>query len=314
MCLSNFILSVTMLIKIMETNFKATGVAMVTPFNEDKSIDYIGLSNLIEYLIDGGVEFLVSMGTTGESATLATDEHLQVIKRTIDVVAGRVPVIAGTGSNATDEALHQTQEAQRLGADACLLVTPYYNRPTQEGLYQHYKKIAAATTVPIVLYNVPPRTGCDMQPETVARLAAIDGIVGIKEATGDLNRLIFMKKHCDDNFAFYSGDDETACEFILNGGHGDISVTANLDPGRMYRLCNAALNGDVDLAREINCELEKLHKILFVESNPIPVKYAASCLGLTENVLRLPLTCITESKQNDIKLELNRLNLKGLTY
>ena len=191
---------------------------------------------------------------------------------------------------------------------------PYYNKPSQEGLFRHYEEIAKKVSINQILYNVPSRTACDLHSETVIRLSKFENIVGIKEATGDLNRLIFMKKHCDDNFAFYSGDDETACEFILNGGHGDISVTANLDPGRMYRLCNAALNGDVDLARKINCELEKLHKILFVESNPIPVKYAASCLGLTENVLRLPLTCITESKQNDIKLELNRLNLKGLTY
>ena len=257
---------------------------------------------------------IVVVGTTGESSTLSFAEHKKVIEQAVKYSSGKIPIIAGTGANSTAEAIELTRSACEVGADACLLVTPYYNKPSQEGLFRHYEEIAKKVSINQILYNVPSRTACDLHSETVIRLSKFENIVGIKEATGDLNRLIFMKKHCDDNFAFYSGDDETACEFILNGGHGDISVTANLDPGRMYRLCNAALNGDVDLARKINCELEKLHKILFVEFNPIPVKYAASCLGLTENVLRLPLTCITESKQNDIKLELNRLNLKGLTY
>ena len=269
---------------------------------------------LIDWHYQNQTDAIVVVGTTGESSTLSFAEHKKVIEQAVKYSSGKIPIIAGTGANSTAEAIELTRSASEAGADACLLVTPYYNKPSQEGLFRHYEEIAKKVSINQILYNVPSRTACDLHSETVIRLSKFENIVGIKEATGDLNRLIFMKKHCDDNFAFYSGDDETACEFILNGGHGDISVTANLDPGRMYRLCNAALNGDVDLARKINCELEKLHKILFVESNPIPVKYAASCLGLTENVLRLPLTCITESKQNDIKLELNRLNLKGLTY
>ena len=209
------------------------------------------------------------VGTTGESSTLSFAEHKKVIEQAVKYSSGKIPIIAGTGANSTAEAIELTRSASEAGADACLLVTPYYNKPSQEGLFRHYEEIAKQVSINQILYNVPSRTACDLHSETVIRLSKFENIVGIKEATGDLNRLIFMKKHCDDNFAFYSGDDETACEFILNGGHGDISVTANLDPGRMYRLCNAALNGDVDLARKINCELEKLHKILFVESNPI---------------------------------------------
>ena len=214
-------------------------VALVTPMRIDGSVDWGALDRLIEWHIDGGTHGIVPMGTTGESATLDTDEHLQVIKRTIDVVAGRVPVIAGTGSNATDEALHQTQEAQRLGADACLLVTPYYNRPTQEGLYQHYKKIAAATAVPIVLYNVPPRTGCDMQPETVERLAAIDGIVGIKEACGDAQRVPAIKNRVAEDFFVLSGEDAQTLQMLELGAVGAISVTANVLPSLMAEFCNS---------------------------------------------------------------------------
>jgi len=290
-------------------------VALITPMKFGScEIDWESLEKLIDWHYQNQTDAIVVVGTTGESSTLSFAEHKKVIEQAVKYSSGKIPIIAGTGANSTAEAIELTRSASEAGADACLLVTPYYNKPSQEGLFRHYEEIAKKVSINQILYNVPSRTACDLHSETVIRLSKLENIVGIKEATGDLNRLIFMKKHCDDNFAFYSGDDETACEFILNGGHGDISVTANLDPGRMYRLCNAALNGDVDLARKINCELEKLHKILFVESNPIPVKYAASCLGLTENVLRLPLTCITESKQNDIKLELNRLNLKGLTY
>ena len=290
-------------------------VALITPMKFCScEIDWESLETLIDWHYQNQTDAIVVVGTTGESSTLSFAEHKKVIEQAVKYSSGKIPIIAGTGANSTAEAIELTRSASEAGADACLLVTPYYNKPSQEGLFRHYEEIAKKVSINQILYNVPSRTACDLHSETVIRLSKFENIVGIKEATGDLNRLIFMKKHCDDNFAFYSGDDETACEFILNGGHGDISVTANLDPGRMYRLCNAALIGDVDLARKINCELEKLHKILFVESNPIPVKYAASCLGLTENVLRLPLTCITESKQNDIKLELNRLNLKGLTY
>ncbi len=290
-------------------------VALITPMKVGScEIDWESLEKLIDWHCQNQTDAIVVVGTTGESSTLSFAEHKKVIEQAVKYSSGKIPIIAGTGANSTAEAIELTRSASEAGADACLLVTPYYNKPSQEGLFRHYEEIAKKVSINQILYNVPSRTACDLHSETVIRLSKFENIVGIKEATGDLNRLIFMKKYCDDNFAFYSGDDQTACEFIINGGHGDISVTANLDPGRMYRLCNAALNGDVDLARKINCELEKLHKILFVESNPIPVKYAASCLGLTENVLRLPLTCITESKQTDIKLELNRLNLKGVTY
>jgi 4-hydroxy-tetrahydrodipicolinate synthase len=276
-------------------------VALVTPMRIDGSVDWDALDRLIEWHIDSGTHGIVPMGTTGESATLATDEHLQVIKRTIDVVAGRVPVIAGTGSNATDEALHQTQEAQRLGADACLLVTPYYNRPTQEGLYQHYKKIAAATTVPIVLYNVPPRTGCDMQPETVERLAAIDGIVGIKEACGDAQRVAAIKNRVAENFFVLSGEDAQTLQMLELGAVGTISVTANVLPSLMAEFCNSFLAGNRAGAAQVDEWLQPVHEILFVESSPTPTKWALSDLGHIEAGIRLPLLPLSTQYQDAVR-------------
>ena len=276
-------------------------VALVTPMRIDGSVDWGALDRLIEWHIDSGTHGIVPMGTTGESATLATDEHLQVIKRTIDVVAGRVPVIAGTGSNATDEALHQTQEAQRLGADACLLVTPYYNRPTQEGLYQHYKKIAAATTVPIVLYNVPPRTGCDMQPETVERLAAIDGIVGIKEACGDAQRVTAIKNRVAENFFVLSGEDAQTLQMLELGAVGTISVTANVLPSLMAEFCNSFLAGNRARAAQVDEWLQPVHEILFVESSPTPTKWALSDLGHIEAGIRLPLLPLSTQYQDTVR-------------
>ena len=276
-------------------------VALVTPMRIDGSVDWGALDRLIEWHIDSGTHGIVPMGTTGESATLATDEHLQVIKRTIDVVAGRVPVIAGTGSNATDEALHQTQEAQRLGADACLLVTPYYNRPTQEGLYQHYKKIAAATAVPIVLYNVPPRTGCDMQPETVERLAAIDGIVGIKEACGDAQRVTAIKNRVAEDFFVLSGEDAQTLQMLELGAVGAISVTANVLPSLMAEFCNSFLAGNSARATEVDGWLQPVHEILFVESSPTPTKWALSDLGHIEAGIRLPLLPLSTQYQDTVR-------------
>lgn len=276
-------------------------VALVTPMRIDGSVDWGALDRLIEWHIDSGTHGIVPMGTTGESATLDTDEHLQVIKRTIDVVAGRVPVIAGTGSNATDEALHQTQEAQRLGADACLLVTPYYNRPTQEGLYQHYKKIAAATAVPIVLYNVPPRTGCDMQPETVERLAAIDGIVGIKEACGDAQRVTAIKNRVAEDFFVLSGEDAQTLQMLELGAVGAISVTANVLPSLMAEFCNSFLAGNSARATEVDGWLQPVHEILFVESSPTPTKWALSDLGHIEAGIRLPLLPLSTQHHDTVR-------------
>ena len=276
-------------------------VALVTPMRIDGSVDWGALDRLIEWHIDSGTHGIVPMGTTGESATLATDEHLQVIKRTVDVVAGRVPVIAGTGSNATDEALHQTQEAQRLGADACLLVTPYYNRPTQEGLYQHYKKIAAATAVPIVLYNVPPRTGCDLQPETVERLAAIDGIVGIKEACGDAQRVTAIKNRVAEDFFVLSGEDAQTLQMLELGAVGAISVTANVLPSLMAEFCNCFLAGTSARATEVDGWLQPVHEILFVESSPTPTKWALSDLGHIEAGIRLPLLPLSAQHHDTVR-------------
>jgi 4-hydroxy-tetrahydrodipicolinate synthase len=269
-------------------------VALVTPMHLDGSVDWEALDRLIEWHIKSGTHGIVPMGTTGESATLSTDEHLQVIKRTIEVVAGRVPVVAGTGSNATEEAMHQTLEAEKLGADACLLVTPYYNRPTQEGLYQHYKAIAEATTVPIVLYNVPPRTGCDMQADTVARLSSIEGIVGIKEACGNAERVAAIKSAVAEDFFVLSGEDAQTLQMLELGAVGTISVTANVLPDLMADFCTRFLNGDRQGAEQIDARLQPVHEILFVESSPTPTKWALTDLGRIEGGIRLPLLPLSE--------------------
>jgi len=276
-------------------------VALVTPMVPDTlDVDWEALERLVEWHIDQQTHALVAVGTTGESATLSVDEHSRVIKFMVDISQGRIPVIAGTGANCTREAIELTEAAKKAGADACLLVTPYYNKPTQEGLYQHYKAIAEAVDIDQILYNVPSRTACDMLPETALRLSEISNIVGIKEATGDLDRAAWLIDNSPKDFAIYSGDDHTARELMLLGGHGDISVTANVAPKEMSRMCEAAINGDAEQALDIDKQLLGLHDAMFVESNPIPVKWAVSQLGLINDAIRLPLTQL--SKANQVKV------------
>ena len=280
-------------------------VALVTPMRENGDIDWAALDGLIEWHIESGTHAIVPMGTTGESATLDTDEHLQVIKRTIELVAKRIPVIAGTGSNSTAEAIHQTQEAQALGADACLLVTPYYNRPTQEGLFQHYKAISEATTVPIVLYNVPPRTGCDMQAQTVARLANFSNIVGIKDACGDATRVKAIKDALTgsawDEFFILSGEDAQTLEMMSLGAVGTISVTANVLPALMAEFCSSYLAGDNARAQELDNRLQPVHDVLFVESSPTPTKWILSELGRMQGGIRLPLIPLSNQHHENVR-------------
>ena len=268
-------------------------VALATPMYADGSLDWDKLHELVEWHIEQGTRALVAVGTTGESATLDVHEHLEVIRRVVDQVAGRIPVIAGTGANSTTEAIELTATAAKCGADACLLVTPYYNKPTQEGLYQHFKTVAKAVDIPQILYNVPGRTAVDMLPETVKRLSAVSNIVGIKEATGDLERAREVIELTPEGFAVYSGDDATAVELMLLGGHGNISVTANVAPAAVAQMCEAALAGDAETARAINQRIDILHKTLFVESNPIPVKWALKEMGRIDSGIRLPLTVLS---------------------
>lgn len=273
-------------------------VALVTPMLRDTlDVDRDALQRLIEWHIEQGSNALVAVGTTGESATLSVDEHSRVIAAVVELTDGRIPVIAGTGANCTREAIELTQAAKQLGADACLLVTPYYNKPTQEGLYQHFAAIAEAVAIDQILYNVPGRTACDMLPETVVRLSVFKNIVGIKEATGDLQRGQSIITQVPDNFCVYSGDDFTARELMLMGGKGNISVTANIAPKEMSDMCAAALSGDAEKALTIDQSVQALHEAMFIESNPIPVKWALSQMGLIDGALRLPLTQLSESNQ-----------------
>lgn len=265
-------------------------VALVTPMQTDGAIDWPALERLVHWHVEQGTDAIVAVGTTGESATLDVDEHCDVIQRIVGWSAGRIPVIAGTGANATREAIELTEAAARAGADACLLVTPYYNKPTQEGLYLHFKAVAEAVAIPQILYNVPGRTACDLKPETVLRLASVPNIVGIKEATGDLDRARELIAACPAHFAVYSGDDATAVELILLGGKGNISVTANVVPACMHRICELALAGKAEEARALNQTIAGLHAALFVESNPIPVKWAMHRMGMMTAGIRLPLT------------------------
>jgi 4-hydroxy-tetrahydrodipicolinate synthase len=269
-------------------------VALVTPMYADGSIDWESLSRLIDMHLEAGTSALVAMGTTGESATLDFDEHCEVVRRTVDQVATRIPVIAGTGANATSEAIELTGAAKQLGVDACLLVTPYYNKPGQEGLFQHFKAVADAVDIPQILYNVPGRTACDMLPDTVDRLADLANIVGIKEATGDLERGREVIERCQDRLTVYSGDDATAKDLMLAGARGNISVTANVAPAAMAALCSAAVAGDEQKANEINKPLEALHQAMFLEANPIPVKWALQEMGLIDSGIRLPLTPLAD--------------------
>ena len=277
-------------------------VALVTPMQLDGSVDYQSLAKLIEFLIKNNTYAIVSMGTTGESATLNMEEHCEVIARTVEIAKGRIPVIAGTGANSTWEAIELTQCAQQGGADACLLVTPYYNKPPQQGLYLHHKKIAETVDIPQILYNVPGRTAVDMLPETVKRLSAIDNIVGLKDATGDLARLAETQALlAGTEFGLYSGDDATGTEFMLRGGHGVISVTSNVAPKAMAAMCEAALAGDRALAESLNQPLTGLHTMLFLEANPIPVKWALSEMKLILPGIRLPLTEFAEEFHQSLR-------------
>lgn len=276
-------------------------VALVTPMKAgDNSIDTGALERLVEWHIQEGTEAIVAVGTTGESATLSVSEHCDVISRVVKCAAGKVAIIAGTGANSTDEAVELTRSAKGAGADACLLVTPYYNKPTQEGLYQHHKYVAETVDIPQILYNVPGRTGVDMLPETIGRLADVDNIIGVKEATGDLQRGREALDICAGRIAVYSGDDGIAGELILMGAKGNISVTANVAPAAMHKLCAEGLAGNSDAVRAINAQLAPLHDALFVESSPIPVKWALQQMGLIESGIRLPLTLLADGCHSQV--------------
>jgi|AntRauTorckE6833_2_1112554.scaffolds.fasta_scaffold10292_3 4-hydroxy-tetrahydrodipicolinate synthase len=280
---------------------KGSMVALVTPMTLTGEVDWEALDRLIDFHLDNATDGIVAAGTTGEPSTLSFAEHFDVIRRVVERVEGRIPVIAGTGANATAEAIELTRYASKVGADYCLSATPYYNKPTQEGLYQHYKAIAEASELPIILYNVPGRTAVDMHNETVLRLAEVDKIVALKDATGDLERAKFLvDSFRGTDFKLFSGDDATACDFILMGGQGDISVTANVAPRQMHDMCAAALAGDESLAHQINTRLLPLHTGLFVESNPIPAKWALYEMGLIERGIRLPLTPLSEKYRTTI--------------
>jgi len=281
-------------------------VALVTPMLDDGAIDWSALKRLVEWHLEQGTHGIVPVGTTGESATLSVDEHLAVVARTVEWVAGKVPVVAGTGANATAEAIHLTRQAEQAGADACLSVTPYYNRPTQEGLYRHFMAIADATPLPVVLYNVPPRTACDIQAETVGRLAGHERIIGIKEACGDPQRVVELKAVVPDDFVVLSGEDAQTLRMMELGALGTISVTANVLPEKMAEFCNAFLNGDHDRARELDAELQPVHDILFVESSPQPTKWALHEMGMVEKGIRLPLIELSEGNRPELEKRLRK--------
>ncbi|EHA1082496.1 TPA: 4-hydroxy-tetrahydrodipicolinate synthase [Photobacterium damselae] len=290
--------------------FSGSIVALITPLDAAGEVDYDNLRSLVEYHIAAGTTAIVAVGTTGESATLTVDEHIKVVLKTIEFANGRIPVIAGAGANATHEAVTMVKLFAGTDVAACLSVTPYYNKPTQEGLYQHYKAIAEATEIPQILYNVPGRTGVDLLPETVARLAKLDNIIGIKDATADLARVKKTRELCGPDFIQLSGDDATGIEFMAEGGHGVISVTTNIAAKEMAAMYQFALDGDFEQAQHINQQLMPLHEKLFVEANPIPVKWAALQLGMINNgTLRLPLTELSATAQPVVKQALKDANL-----
>ena len=272
-------------------------VALVTPFNEDGSVDYPGLRRLIDWHIAEGTDCIGVVGTTGESPTVSVEEHCEIIRVAVSHAAGRVPIMAGAGANSTREAIELTKFSKEVGADCTLQVVPYYNKPSQEGIYQHFKAIAEAVDLPVVLYNVPGRTVADMQPETALRLAQVPGVIGIKEATGNIERAAQLIKHAPAGFSIYSGDDGTAVALMLLGGHGNVSVTANVAPKLMHELCMAAIAGDVPKAREIHLRLLSLHKQLFCEPSPAPTKWAMSTMGLCRPDVRLPITPLSAAGQ-----------------
>ena len=290
----------------MQISHPLTGsmVALITPMYENGDVDFDALEKLVNFHIESGTKAIVSVGTTGESATLNHYEHIEVMKKTIEYSNGRIPVVAGTGANSTSEAIELTQAAKDMNADACLLVTPYYNKPTQEGLYQHYKKIAESVEIDQILYNVPGRTGVDMSVDTVARLANMTNIIGVKDATGDLDVAKSLIQKCPESFILLSGDDGTAIEFILMGGHGGISVTANVVPQLLSDAYDFALKGNLESAKEIDLKISNLHSHLFLESNPIPVKWAMHKMGYCESGIRLPLTRLSLEAQRILENDL----------
>ncbi|WP_157265205.1 4-hydroxy-tetrahydrodipicolinate synthase [Azohydromonas aeria] len=272
-------------------------VALVTPLHDDGSVDYAALRSLIDWHIAEGTDCIGVVGTTGESPTVSVEEHCEIIRVAVEQAAGRVPIMAGAGANSTREAIELSEFARKVGADCTLQVVPYYNKPTQEGIYRHFRAIAEAVDIPVVLYNVPGRTVADMAHDTVLRLAQVPGIVGIKEATGNIDRATWLIKQAPQGFSIYSGDDPTAFALMLAGGHGNVSVTANVAPRAMAELCKAAMTGDARRAVELHMQLLPLHKQLFVEPNPIPVKWALARLGRCGPALRLPLTPLSEAAQ-----------------
>lgn len=290
--------------------FHGSMVALVTPMQADGAVDIDALRQLVEWHIESGTQAIIALGTTGESATLEDAERVQVIKHVLAQAAERVPVIAGTGAVATRHAVALTQAAMEHGVDACLLMTPAYVKPTQEGLYQHYAAIAHAAAVPQILYNVPSRTACDLLPETIKRLAQISNIIGIKEATGNMDRVREILTDCDGRIDVYSGEDKTALELMLLGGKGVISVTANVAPTLMQEMCQAALSGEHDKARALDARLQPLHQALFVEANPIPVKWALNEIGKTGSGIRLPLTPLSEQYHEQVRMTLRQLEIR----
>ena len=278
--------------------FKGSMVAIATPMNGDGSLDNESLERLIEFHIENKTDVIVSVGTTGESATLNFKEHSEVIKATLSVVNKRIPVIAGSGANSTSEAIELTQRSKELGADGCLLVTPYYNKPTQNGLYEHYKMIADKVDIPQILYNVPGRTSVDMLPDTVHKLSSHPNIIAIKEASGNLERSKELLEKCADNISIFTGDDKTSVRDLLLGFKGNISVTANVAPLSMHEMCKFAIEGNAEEANKINSKLDILHDNLFTESNPIPVKWTLHRMGLIKKGIRLPLTWLDSKYEN----------------
>ncbi len=284
-------------------------VAIVTPMQEDGALDIDALRSLIDFHIEAGTDGIVIVGTTGESPTVNFDEHCLLIETAVKHTAGRVPVIAGTGANATSEAIELTAKAKALGADACLLVTPYYNKPPQEGLYRHYKAVAEAVDIPQILYNVPGRTACDISNETVLRLSQIPNIVGIKDATGNMERGSDLIARAPEDFAVYSGDDASCMSLMLMGGRGVISVTANVAPKLMHEMCTAAIAGDAIKARNINQRLLALHQKLFVEANPIPVKWVLQQMGMISSGIRLPLVPLSSTHHEALRLAMHNAGI-----
>lgn len=288
--------------------FEGSIVAIITPFRNGK-IDEKAFGDLIEFHISAGTDGVVPCGTTGESATLSHDEHNRLVRLTIETVAGRVPVLAGTGSNSTEEAIYLTRYAKECGADGALLITPYYNKPTQEGLYRHFKEIASEVDIPIILYNVPGRTGVNMLPSTIARLAEIENIVAVKEASGSMTQVCEIYRLCGDKIAILSGEDAINFPILAAGGKGMISVTANIVPGKMGAMWDAYSRGDIDRARDIHYEIFDLHQNLFIETNPIPVKTALAMMGRCTEEMRLPLCPMSEVNKEKLRQVLKRHEL-----